>query len=38
MTTYPGQNTEPLYIVEINVEDEYFIEAVLDFQIHQEKL
>jgi hypothetical protein len=27
---YPGQNTEPLPLVDINSEDEYFIEAILN--------
>jgi hypothetical protein len=27
---YPGQNTEPLPLVEINGKDNYFIEAVLN--------
>jgi hypothetical protein len=35
---YPGQNTEPPPTVEINGEDEYFIEAVLDSRIHRRKL
>jgi hypothetical protein len=35
---YPGQNTEPLLPVEIDGEDEYFIEAVLDARIYQWKL
>jgi hypothetical protein len=33
--TYPRQNTEPLPLVEIDSEDEYFIEAILDSQIHR---
>jgi hypothetical protein len=33
--TYPRQNMKPLPLVEIDREDEYFIEAVLDFQIHR---
>jgi hypothetical protein len=32
---YPGQNTEPPPPVEIDGEDEYFIEAVLDSRIHR---
>jgi hypothetical protein len=32
---YPGQNMEALPLVEIDSEDEYFIEAILDSQIHQ---
>jgi hypothetical protein len=35
---YPGQNTEPLSPVEIDGEDEYFIEAILDSRIHWQKL
>jgi hypothetical protein len=35
---YPGQNMEPPPLVEIDGNDEYFIEAVLDFQIHKQKL
>jgi hypothetical protein len=35
---YPGQNTEPPPLVEIDSEDEYFIEAVLDSRIHRRKL
>jgi hypothetical protein len=31
---YPGQDMEPLPPVEINGEDEYFIEAILDSRIH----
>jgi hypothetical protein len=31
---YPRQNTEPPPVVEIDGADEYFIEAVLDSQIH----
>jgi hypothetical protein len=31
---YPRQNMEPPPPVEIDGEDEYFIEAVLDAQIH----
>jgi hypothetical protein len=31
---YPRQNTEPPPPVEIDSEDEYFIEAILDSQIH----
>jgi hypothetical protein len=31
---YPGQNTETLPLVEIDGEDEYFIEAILDSRIH----
>jgi hypothetical protein len=27
---YPGQNMEPLPLVEIDGEDKYFIEAILD--------
>jgi hypothetical protein len=27
---YPGQNMEPLPLVEIDGKDEYFIEAILD--------
>jgi hypothetical protein len=36
--TYPRQNTEPPPPVEIDSEDEYFIEAVLDSRIHRRKL
>jgi hypothetical protein len=32
---YPRQNMEPLPLVEIDGEDEYFIEAILNSQIHQ---
>jgi hypothetical protein len=35
---YPGQHMEPLPPVEIDGEDEYFIEAVLDSRIHRQKL
>jgi hypothetical protein len=35
---YPGQNTELLTPVEIDGEDEYFTEAVLDSRIHRRKL
>jgi hypothetical protein len=35
---YPGQNIEPPPPVEIDGEDEYFIEAILDSRIHQWKL
>jgi hypothetical protein len=36
--TYPGQNTEPPPLVEIDGEDEYLIEAVLDSRIYQRTL
>jgi hypothetical protein len=36
--TYPGQNMEPLPQVEIDGQDEYFIKAILDSQIHRQKL
>jgi hypothetical protein len=36
--TYPGQNMEPLPPVEIDGEDEYFIQAVLDSRTHRRKL
>jgi hypothetical protein len=32
--TYPRQNMEPAPPVEINGEDEYFIEAILNSRIH----
>jgi hypothetical protein len=32
--TYPGQNMEPLLLVKIDGEDEYFIEAILNSRIH----
>jgi hypothetical protein len=32
---YPGQNTEPPPPVEIDGKDKYFIEAVLNTQIHR---
>jgi hypothetical protein len=35
---YPGRNTEPAPLVEIDGEDEYFIEAILDSRIHRQKL
>jgi hypothetical protein len=35
---YARQNMEPLPPVEIDGEDEYFIEAVLDSRIHRQKL
>jgi hypothetical protein len=35
---YAGQNMEHLHPVEIDGKDEYFIEAVLDSQIHRRKL
>jgi hypothetical protein len=35
---YPGQNMEPPPPVDIDGEDEYFIEAVLDSRIHRRKL
>jgi hypothetical protein len=35
---YSGQNMEPQHPVEIDGEDEYFIEAVLDSRIHRRKL
>jgi hypothetical protein len=35
---YPGQNMEPPPLVEIDGEDEYFIEAILDSRIHRRKL
>jgi hypothetical protein len=35
---YPRQNTEPLPPVEIDGKDEYFIEAVLNSQIHRQGL
>jgi hypothetical protein len=35
---YPRQNTEPPPPVEIDREDKYFIEAVLDSRIHRRKL
>jgi hypothetical protein len=35
---YAGQNSEPLPTVEIDGEDEYFMEAILDSRIHWRKL
>jgi hypothetical protein len=35
---YPSQCPNPPLLVEIDSEDEYFIEAILDFQIHHHKL
>jgi hypothetical protein len=35
---YPRQNTEPPPPVEIDGKGEYFIEAILDSQIHRRKL
>jgi hypothetical protein len=35
---YPGQNMEPPPPLEIDGEDEYFIEAILDSRIHRRKL
>jgi hypothetical protein len=35
---YPGQNTEPPPLVEMDGEDEYCIEAVLDSRIHEQIL
>jgi hypothetical protein len=35
---YPIQNMEPLPLVEIHSEDEYFIEAILDSRILRRKL
>jgi hypothetical protein len=32
---HPGQNMEPLPLVEIDSEDKYLIEAVLDSRIHR---
>jgi hypothetical protein len=35
---YPGQQRNPPRPVEIDGEDEYFIEAILDCRIHRRKL
>jgi hypothetical protein len=35
---YPGQNMEPPPPLEIDGNDEYFIEAILDSRIHRRKL